>query len=157
MQKLTERWFLLALLLVWLSTPVAAQIQIPQPVRPATVEIDGVLQRAQQLESEQRWGEALSIYEEALRDFPQHATLGDRHNLAKIHYDLGRRYSDSSFIRALSTVDDRQALNMYNEVLVKIETHYVTVPNWQELVARGTQDLQVALAREAVPRAASYG
>ncbi len=36
-------------------------------------------------------------------------------------------------------------MNLYSEVLVKIETHYVSAPNWQDLVARGTQDLQVAL------------
>jgi carboxyl-terminal processing protease len=145
MRKLTQRWLLLALLLVGLAQPLAAQVKIPQTVRPVTVEISGVIERAEKLEHEDRWGEALSIYEEALRDFPQDTTLGSRHNLAKIHYDLARRYSDSSFLRALTTVDERQALGMYTEVLVKIETHYVAAPNWQDLINRGTQDLQVAL------------
>jgi len=145
MLKRTQRLLLLALVLVGLSRPLAAQIEIPRTVRPAAVEIDGVLERAQKMESEQRWGEALSIYEEALRDFPQDTTLGNRHNLAKIHYDLGRRYSDSSYLRALKTVDQRQAMGIYSEVLAKIETHYVSTPNYQQLIARGTQDLQVAL------------
>ncbi len=145
MQKLIQRWFLLALVLASLSTPVAAQVRIPRPVTPSSVEIDGTLRRAEQLESQRRWGEALTIYEEALRDNPQDATLGSRHNLAKIHYDLSRRYSDSSFLRALTTVQERQALSLYTEVLGKIETHYVTAPKWDALVARGTQDLRIAL------------
>ncbi len=147
MQKLPQRWFLLTLLLVLgLALPAAAQTQVRiVPAQQSVAEIDGVIQRAEKAESEQRWGEALSIYEEALRDFPDHSTLGNRHNLAKIHYDLSRRYSDSSFLRALTTVEERQALGLYSEVLVKIETHYVNAPDWAALVARGTQDLRVAL------------
>jgi len=57
--------------------------------------------------------------------FQTTATLGKAHDLAKIHYDLTRRYSDSSFLRALSSLAERQALGLYSEVLVKIESHYV--------------------------------
>jgi carboxyl-terminal processing protease len=148
MLKLRERWILLALVLVWFSAPVAAQVAVPRPaaIQRTAAEIDGVLREAQQLESQKRWGEALTIYEKALRDFPQDPTLGNRHDLAKIHYDLDRRYSDSSFLAALRNLEPRQALGLYSEVLVKIETHYVTSPNWAALVARGTQDLQIALA-----------
>jgi carboxyl-terminal processing protease len=153
MRKLNERWFLLALVLVWLSAPAAAQIKIAPPAAQLqSADIDGVLRRAQQLESEQRWGEALTVYEEALRDFPDNSTLGNRHDLAKIHYDLGRRYSDSSFLAALANVEERQAMSLYSEVLVKIETHYVSAPNWPAMVARGTQDLQIALADEKFQR-----
>ncbi|MEX0676154.1 MAG: S41 family peptidase [Pirellulales bacterium] len=145
MQKLKQPWLLLALLAVCLSAPAAAQVPFVPPTAQLPAEIDGVLRKVQQLESQERWGEALTIYEEALRDHPQDATLGDRHNLAKIHYDLGRRYGDSSFLSALANVSDRQALGLYTEVLVKIETHYVTAPNWEMIVSRGTQDLQIAL------------
>ena len=150
MQKLTQRWFLLALLLTWLASPALAQTQVRIVPAPQTnvAELDGVLTRAKKMESEQRWGEALSIYEEALRDHPNHATLGSLHNLAKIHYDLGRRYNDSSFLTALTTIEERQALNLYSEVLAKVETHYVTAPDWAALVARGTQDLQLALHQD---------
>lgn len=147
MLKLSQRWFLLALLLASLAAPAIAQNQVQILPAPQTsvAEIDGIFHRAQKMEIEQRWGEALTIYEEALREFPDDSKLGNRHNLAKIHYDLGRRYTDSSFLRALTSIDERQALGMYSEVLVKIETHYVTKPDWAALVARGTQDLQVAI------------
>jgi carboxyl-terminal processing protease len=152
MRTLSQLRFTLALLLACLATvhfaplaPAQNQIQIITPAQSNLAAVDGVLQRALQLESQKRWGEALTIYEEALRDFPNHADLGNRHTLAKIHYDLARRYADASFIRTLTEVDERQALSLYGEVLVKVDTHYVNSPDWNALVARGTQDLQVAL------------
>ncbi len=145
-----QRWLLCALLLVSLATPAIAEVRILPPGGQTSVaELDGILRRASQLEGERRWGEALTVYEEALREHPNEPTIGDRHNLAKIHYDLGRRYGDSSFLRALTTLPERQALNLYSEVLVKIESHYVTSPNWAALVARGTQDLEIALHEKA--------
>ena len=151
MQNITRprRWLLSAILLAFLAAPAVAEVRIVPPGRQISVaELDGVLHRASQLEGERRWGEALTIYEEALRDHPNEPTIGDRHNLAKIHYDLGRRYGDSSFLRALTTLPERQALSLYSEVLVKIESHYVTSPNWAALVARGTQDLEIALGEK---------
>ena len=40
-------------------------------------------------------------------------------------------------------------MDLYDRVLVKIETHYVESPNWQELVQRGADDLDVALGESA--------
>lgn len=151
MRKITlpGRWLLCALCL-WLAADGAvAQVRILTPASQATSsQVDGVLRRALELESERRWGEALSVYEEALRDHPDEPTLGSRHNLAKIHYDLSRRYGDSSFLRALATLPDRQAVSLYSEVLLKIESHYVAAPNWSALVTRGTQDLEIALGEK---------
>jgi carboxyl-terminal processing protease len=148
MQKLRGLWLLVALAALWLPTPAAAQIRVPSAGQLVAADLDIVLRKAEQFESQQRWGDALTVYEEALRDFPDDATLGNRHNLAKIHYDLGRRYNDSSFLASLSSISPRQAVNLYSEVLTKIETHYVTAPDWQSIVARGTQDLQIALAEK---------
>jgi carboxyl-terminal processing protease len=148
MQKLRELWLLVALAALWLPAPAAAQIQPPSAPQLVAADLDLVLRKAEQLESEARWGDALSVYEEALRDFPDDATLGNRLSVAKIHYDLGRRYSDSSFLASLASTSPRQALSLYSEVLTKIETHYVTAPNWPAVVARGTQDLQIALGEK---------
>ncbi len=56
-----------------------------------------------------------------------------------------RRYHDASFLKALATLPTRDALALYGEVLLKIQSHYVAEPNWKALVQRGTQGLQVAL------------
>ena len=144
--------FLVAALLFGLVSQVSAQNRIVPAAPSYTAEIDGFLRRAQKFEGESRWGEALSIYEEALRAFPDEPTLGSRRTLAKIHYDLGRRYTDSSYLRAIGTLSERQVMNLYSEVLVKIESHYVSAPDWGQLVARGTQGLTVALSEEGFRR-----
>ena len=132
-----------------------AQIRILPPANDAaraeipSVDATGlasVIDRAKKLEDQRRWGEAVSIYEEALREHPSDESLATRHTLAKIHYDLGRRYNDTSFLRSLASLAQRDAIGLYNEVLVKIQSHYVTEPNWENLVARGTKDIEVALA-----------
>jgi carboxyl-terminal processing protease len=111
-----------------------------------------VLERARQFESQQRWGEALTVYEEALREHRGDATLTGRHDLAKIHYDLARRYADASFVRGLSALSERDALALYNEVLLKIQSHYVNEPDWRALVRRGAAAARVALGEEPFAR-----
>ena len=105
---------LVLLLLVGLSGTANAQLRIVPATAPAAVDpnasggVGAFLQQATQLESEQRWGEALSIYEEALREHPDDPTLDSRRALAKIHYDLGRRYGDTSFLQAVSSLSERR-------------------------------------------------
>jgi carboxyl-terminal processing protease len=148
MQTITQRqsWKLAVLCLLLLCASASAQSKSSSPPGDLAGEsADGMLRKAQQFETEQRWGEALSVYDEMIREYPSERGVTDRHNLAKIHYDLGRRYSDSSFLRALTSLPERQAIDLYSEVLVKIESHYVTAPDWATLVARGAQDLEIAV------------
>ena len=150
-------WLLVGLLFIGFAAGATAQTRIVPPVSDSADQIDGVLRRAQKHEVEQRWGEALSVYEEALHEHPAEPTLTGRHTLAKIHYDLGRRYGDSSFLRTISTLSEKQALSLYSEVLVKIESHYVTSPDWAQLVARGTQGLTIALSEKPFQRQNLHG
>lgn len=53
-----------------------------------------VLAEGERLESLRRWGEALTHYEAALRDYPADETLVRREDLAKLHFSLDRRYAD---------------------------------------------------------------
>jgi carboxyl-terminal processing protease len=110
-----------------------------------SVRIDGYLQRGQELEVQRRWGEALAHYEEGLRQFPEENVLEKRFELARLHYDLGRRYADRSFAENVSRMPAEKALELYLQVLLKIETHYVEQPAWKNLVDRGTSDLETAL------------
>jgi carboxyl-terminal processing protease len=105
-----------------------------------------VLERGQSLEAERRWGEALTFYEDALRRFPRDAALEQHLELSRLHYELGRRYSDPSYKRALATMPEREALDLYTEVLLKIQSHYVDPPDWKGLIDHSTRAYHVALA-----------
>ena len=124
--------------------PASAQIRILPSAAPA-VGVESVLRRGADLEAERKWGDALSHYEDALRDAPQDAQLRERHDVAKIHYDLGRRYHDNSFRHHLLALKPGDALDSYSEILLKIDSHYVVDVDWQHLVDFGTRCVQVAV------------
>lgn len=135
-------WLLFALPLHGQVTFVPSQ----QAASPAMASpVAGVLERGQKLELERRWGEALSLYEDALRSNPQDAQIERQHSLARIHYDLGRRYSDDTYRRTVHQISTREALDLYEEVLLKIQSHYVQAPDWKQLVEHGATSFEVAL------------
>lgn len=123
--------------------------QSPQFPADTAPEVSELLQHGQQLEVERRWGDALSHYEDAIRQFPNDRGLQGHFNNARLHYDLERRYDDRSYRELLQRLSLSEALDVYSEVLLKIEAHYVETPNWKELVERGTNMLEVALSEAA--------
>jgi len=105
-----------------------------------------VLERGTLLERQRRWAEALTHYEEALRQHPQRTDLSERLHVARRHYDVCRRYADTTFTAMVDSLRDRAALTIYDEVLIKVNVHYVHEPNWQDVFQRGTGQLLVALS-----------
>lgn len=104
-----------------------------------------ILQQGSLLESKSQWGEALSLYQQALKEHPENTTLKTRRSVARIHFGLERRYSDTSFIKTINTTDRNTAMNVYAEVLLKIQSYYVDQPNWADLASFGLTSIEVAL------------
>ena len=104
-----------------------------------------VLEMGTRLERERRWAEALSHYEDALKQHPNRPDLQQRVTVARAHYEVCRRYNDPSFATAISTLSERDALAIYDEILVKVQTHFVQEPQWQRIVASGQTSVQVAV------------
>lgn len=117
-----------------------------RPSAAATSEPSDALADGLQLESDQLWGEAIRHYESALRTWENDAQLRQRLLICRLHYDVRRRYDDSSFVESVSRLPTQQALDLYAEVLANIETHYVAEPDWSKLLLHGTASLEVALA-----------
>jgi carboxyl-terminal processing protease len=130
-----------------------AQVLVPAEISEvssgASEDVARVVEQGARLEQQRRWADALNYYEDALRAHPGQTELRQRLDLARSHYDVVRRYGDSSFAQSLTTLSERDALNVFNEVLLKIHSHYVHLPKWQAIVARGTQNLEVALSEPA--------
>jgi len=108
-----------------------------------------LLRQGHQLELQRRWGEALTHYEEALRQHPGDAGLQRRFERVRMHYDLTRRYGDHTFREQLARMSAGKAFDLYSEVLRKIEAHYVEPPHWKHLIEQGTNELEVALEEPA--------
>jgi carboxyl-terminal processing protease len=150
------------MLLLWLCTTAAAtnaqqfvSPSIPQAVERVSIATDALpaaiqslLEKGRSLEITGRWADALSCYEEALREYPQDRTLQARFDVARLHYSLEQRYDDRSFRASLGTMRLQQALALYSDLLTKIDTHYYTTPPWQEIASRGARAMDIALASE---------
>ena len=145
--------FLVALFFAGSLFSSATFAQAPRGGEPVTIvpqalpakSISAVLDRGRQLEINRRWGEALTHYEEALREHRGNETLQQHHDLAKLHYSVERRYHDQSFLDSISALNREQALSLFAELLQKTNTHYVSTPPWRKLCVRGAAAIDLAL------------
>lgn len=138
----------LAALALLCATPAFAELPTTITISDSRGNVAEVLRSGQALEQQRRWGEALAHYEEAIRQFPNETVLQQRFDGARLHYDLERRYTDRSFCELVLHLSTERALELYSQVLLKIEAHYVDVPHWKELIERGTGNLDVALGEQ---------
>lgn len=122
-----------------------AQLGFSTPEATTPDSVQDVLLEGRQLEKDGRWGEALSHYEEAARRYPKNNQLKQRVSLTRIQFDLDRRYADRSYVGGLRQLSEQQAMDLFAEVILKIQSHYVHSPDWNDLLRRGTQDLEIAL------------
>jgi len=136
---------LLALSLVLAATSAQAQtVTLSQPVA-APDALAEVMNHGSRLERDRKWAEALSYYEDALRQHPQRNELQERVALTRAHYEVCRRYNDPSYNTALATLSERDAVAIFDEVLLKVQSHYVHEPQWQKIVVSGQTCMQVAV------------
>jgi carboxyl-terminal processing protease len=137
----------------WLQTATA---QVPATSSPqlkaeydsrnlTSTQVNDVIRQGEELEREGRWGDALGLYQQTLKSNPKQPKLNRRRSIARIHYDLERRYSDASFMETIRSSDESTALNVYAEVLLKVQSYYVDEPNWAELASFGLTSLEVAM------------
>jgi carboxyl-terminal processing protease len=110
-------------------------------------DVEGTLEQGRQFETEQRWSEALSLYDAAARRFPDNSDLQRHRTLAEIHCDLDRRLIDSSYQQVLTANAERKVLDLFDELMTKIQAHYYDNPDWQRITWRGTANLDIALTK----------
>jgi carboxyl-terminal processing protease len=118
------------------------------PEAEKTAAISHVLESAHTLELSGHWADALTKYDEALHEYPDDQALQAGFDLARLHYSLEQRYDDRSFREALHTMRPQQSLDLYTDLLSKIDAHYYTDPPWQSISQRGAAAVDIALADE---------
>ena len=129
----------------WTTQSSNAQVEIPTSALSENGEIADFLARGEKLEKAGRWGEAYQYYLRDGREYQSNVQVKNRKAMARIHYDLDRRYADSSFIRAVTNGNPQISLNVLHEVLLKIDTYHVDQPNWYLMVRHGMSSIEVAL------------
>jgi len=133
----------------WISAPnshlALAQESLPTVESVAASTIEQILSEGKVFEAERLWADGISHYESAIRAYPDNPTLHQRVVICRLHYDVQRRYQDTSFLLSVRELPTGQALDLYAEVLASLETNYVDTVNWQDVVRHGTASLEVAL------------
>jgi carboxyl-terminal processing protease len=118
-----------------------------QAVPPKAVAGDPVvtLQRGLDFERKRNWASAIRLYEDALENWPSRTEFTHRLRLCEIHYKLVRRYQDRSFRDVLLKLSRDKAVELYDELVDRIETHYVDRARLEPMIRRGYDNLEVAL------------
>lgn len=124
--------------------PVYGQINPPTQTDVAST-LQNVYREAEQHQAAGRWGDALSLYEKALKQFPDDRLLQHHVRIARANYDVNRRVVDGSYIEMVRTSDLQQALTVYGEVLADIQMYHVDAPDWKGLIEHGIQQLDASL------------
>ncbi len=141
-------WLLSALLAC--SALSEARAEPSSPPSPSTSAItennpDAVLQRALELERGRKWSSAIEVYDKALEQWPSRTDFSHRRRLCETHYRLVRRYQDQSFRNVLLKLPKERALGLFDELIERIESHYVDPVPLEPLVRKGLDNLEVAL------------
>ncbi|MFN6301146.1 MAG: S41 family peptidase [Planctomycetota bacterium] len=152
-QSLRPLIFAASCCLAWMCSDLAiAQTTLaPNPtaksaLEPAgTLQADEVLRVGKGLEQQRRWQEAIQHYEKSLKSLPLNKQITERMQISRVHLDVTRRYADRSFIESVERSTPAQALEVYQDVVSKLETYYVDTVDYSKLALYGTAFLEVAL------------
>jgi len=128
------------------QTTVAPNPTAKSATEPAgTLQADEVLRVGKGLEQQKRWQEAIQHYEKSLKTLPLNKQITERMQISRVHLDVTRRYADRSFIESVERSTPAQALEVYQDVVSKLETYYVDTVDYSKLALYGTAFLEVAL------------
>ncbi len=128
------------------QTTVAPNPTANSATEPAgTLQADEVLRVGKGLEQQKRWQEAIQHYEKSLKSLPLNKQITERMQISRVHLDVTRRYADRSFIESVERSTPAQALEVYQDVVSKLETYYVDTVDYSKLALYGTAFLEVAL------------
>jgi carboxyl-terminal processing protease len=103
------------------------------------------MERGLDLERKRSWAAAIRFYENALEQWPSRAEFGHRLRLCEMHFRIVRRYQDRSFREVLLKLSRDRAMDLFEELLDRIESHYVEPVGLDPIVRRGLDNLEVAL------------
>ncbi|MFM8413779.1 MAG: S41 family peptidase [Planctomycetota bacterium] len=111
----------------------------------AAPQADDLAARTTALAHEGRWSDVVKICETAARKGTLDPALARQYDLAKLHCDVARRHAEPAYRRQLSMLSEAEARRAYGEVLGRITTHHVDLPDYARLAARGRLAIDVAL------------
>ncbi|WP_437186300.1 S41 family peptidase [Planctomicrobium sp. SH668] len=111
-------------------------------------DVQAALASAIQFEEQRNWKEAVAVYKQGLKQWPDQEALVRGLRRSQFQFSVARRYSDSSFLESLRPMSQEMSLSLYDDVLSNIQTYYVDPINTTSIVAHGTESLWLALGND---------
>src|SRR5271157_4385581 len=152
--KWSAAWAFLAML-AWMTSPTAwatpldsdppAETCSPTTETRSTGEPEALMEQGLDHERQHNWAAAIETYRKAVERWPSRIEYSRRLRLCELHFKLIRRYQDVSYRGVLLRLSREQAIDLYAEVLDRIQTHYVDPVPLEPLVRHGFDNLEVAL------------
>ena len=128
------------------ALPTSSQATVPATIdTPAALQPEEVLRVGKALEQQRRLQEAIQHYEKSLKLLPLNKQITERMQISRVHLDVTRRYADRSFIESVERSTPAQSIEVYQDVVSKLETYYVDSIDYYKLALYGTAFLEVAL------------
>ena len=151
--KWSAAWTFLAML-AWMISPTtwASSLDSDPPAETSSPTIEttsadepqALLEQGLDHERQHDWAAAIETYRKAVERWPSRTEYSRRLRLCELHFKLIRRYQDVSFRGVLLRLPREQAIDVYAEVLDRIQTHYVDPVPLEPLVRHGLDNLEVA-------------
>ncbi len=115
------------------------------------------LEAGEEREDAHRYGDAIRLYEAALKRWKQEEVDDKDQPTAvkdliyalrrsRVHFSIDRRYTDSSFESKMLGMGRSEALNLLEEVLSRVQLEYVKQISATRYVAHGTESFYMALS-----------
>ena len=131
--------------LAWVDPPSTSVAPSKNQLKAVDGDPVATLVRGQEWERRRNWSAAMQVYRDATLKWPSRPDFKARLRLAEMHQRLARRYQDGSFRKILLRLPREKAFELFDELLERIEIHYVDAVPLEPLIRRGFDNLEVAL------------
>ncbi len=137
-----------------LSVVAAVAMQRQLPADEAVIDVSGyansqeALRAGEQYETSRQWIEAIEFYEKSLKRWEKDQSLSYALRRTRIHFGIDRRYTDRSFEEKLLKQGRSESLDLFQDILDRIQLEYVDTISVTRFVAHGTESLYMALGNE---------
>ncbi len=124
--------------------PEAPRVGSSQP-QGVPQQVEAILAEGTALEEKKQWADAMVVYEKAMKNYADQPQILQRYRTCRYHYEIGRRYRDTSFEQFVFETPLSEVLKLYTDVFTRIEGNHVDSPDWKTLFGYGMDDLEIAL------------
>ena len=123
----------------------APVVALKEPQAAVADDPSATMERALGFERKHLWTSAVQVYRDARVRWPGRNDFKQRLLLCEMHLRLARRYGDQSFRNVLLRLTREKSVDLFDEMIERIESHYVDSVPLEPLFRRGLDNLEVAL------------